>query len=126
MVKWTAAGFTAAAILLSIAARSHVPNPMPIHWNASGQPDGYASRVVSLSLLPVLMGIMTLLLHVPTKIVTDDGKPRRSVDVIMVVDDGRSRQNVDAVMVACTGIMLAVHVLIVLTSLEGGQAISTA
>jgi uncharacterized membrane protein len=81
---------------------------MPIHWNAFGQPDSYAARWVSLSLLPLLMGITTVLLHIPTK---------------TVVDDGKSRNNVDAVMLVVAGMMLGVHLLVIVTSV---QAISTA
>lgn len=50
----------------SALAWSHVEAPVPIHWNASGEVDGYGGRFESLLLLPlIVLGLYGLLLVLP-------------------------------------------------------------
>ncbi len=54
------------AFLATAVLYPRLPDPMPIHWNAAGQPDGYASRLVGASLMPVTsLGLYLLLLILP-------------------------------------------------------------
>ncbi|MBB3111358.1 putative membrane protein [Paenibacillus phyllosphaerae] len=48
----------AAAIILSLAFYSSMPDQMAIHWNAHGEPDRYASKGIALFLPPVIMGAL--------------------------------------------------------------------
>lgn len=50
----------------SSAAWSRVETPIPIHWNASGEVDGYGGRFEGLLLIPLIaLGIYGLLLVLP-------------------------------------------------------------
>ena len=46
--------FASVALALSIFFWSQVPDPMPIHWNGSGEADGFASRTFGLLFCPAL------------------------------------------------------------------------
>ncbi|PWH12458.1 MAG: hypothetical protein DDG60_13125 [Anaerolineae bacterium] len=48
----------AAGLLLS----SQLPDPMPSHWNAAGEIDGYTSKALGIWLLPLMTAGLTLLL----------------------------------------------------------------
>lgn len=53
---------TLAGLLLS----SQLPDPMPSHWNAAGEVDGYTSKFLGIWLLPLMtLGITLLLAAVP-------------------------------------------------------------
>jgi len=43
-----------AGVAISAATWSQIPDPMPIHWGASGEPNGWAPRVVGLLMLPLI------------------------------------------------------------------------
>ncbi len=54
------------AFILSVVFYSQLPDPMPIHWNSTGQVDDYAPRFIGAFLLPIIMiGTYILLLVVP-------------------------------------------------------------
>jgi len=40
--------------LLSLVVWSAVPNPMPIHWDAAGQANGFVPRSIGLTMIPVM------------------------------------------------------------------------
>lgn len=66
MRKWLPAVLILATLAFSIAAYTRLPERMAIHWNASGEPDGYGSRVFGAFVLPaVLVGLWGLLLALP-------------------------------------------------------------
>lgn len=66
MRKWLPAALILATVLFSIAVYGRLPDPMVIHWNAAGEPDGYGSRAVGTFLLPaVILGLWALLLVLP-------------------------------------------------------------
>lgn len=100
----------AAAILASAASWARLPEPMVIHWDAAGRADGFASRALSLSLLPALMSLLALVLRLPPA----------------GLEQGKPRDGVDRAMVLVAALMLAVHLLIIVTSLEAGQTIPSA
>ena len=49
-----------AAGALSWAVWPGMPEMMPIHWGADGMPDGFAPKVIGLSLMPVMALVMSL------------------------------------------------------------------
>jgi uncharacterized membrane protein len=50
----------AMGLVMSLAFWSRVPNPMPIHWDASGHANGFAPRWLGLSLLPALSAVLAV------------------------------------------------------------------
>jgi len=107
-LTWATAGLAAAASAVSYAVWTGVPDPMPIHWSASGRADGYASRSLTLMILPALMALIAALIQVPSKV---DANYRRGLDVLMIV---------------VAALLFAVHLLVVLTALEAGHKIPMA
>ena len=66
MRKWIPLVFIAAMLVFSAAVYSRLPDPMVIHWNAAGEPDGYGSRLFGTFLLPaVILFVWGLLLVIP-------------------------------------------------------------
>ncbi|HEX3722855.1 MAG TPA: DUF1648 domain-containing protein, partial [Nitrolancea sp.] len=56
----------AAMFIAAIAIWPTVPSRIPVHWNASGNVDGYGGKVEGLLLLPAIaLGIYLLLLFIP-------------------------------------------------------------
>jgi uncharacterized membrane protein len=55
MRRWLPASFIAGAWLFSIAVYSRLPDRVPVHWDISGEPNRYGSRIEGAFLLPVLM-----------------------------------------------------------------------
>ncbi|MGB0388465.1 MAG: SdpI family protein [Ardenticatenaceae bacterium] len=51
---------------VSILFYPQLPDTIPTHWNAAGQPDSYSPRLVGAFLMPVIMlGVYLLLLFLP-------------------------------------------------------------
>jgi uncharacterized membrane protein len=66
MRKWLPAVLLLATLVFSVAVYNSLPERMVIHWGASGEPDGYGSRLFGAFLLPVVMlGLWGLLLALP-------------------------------------------------------------
>lgn len=59
---WICAALLGAAFALSLAVWPHLPPTVPIHWNAQGVADGYASRTFALLFSPILGTVITGLL----------------------------------------------------------------
>jgi len=55
MRRWLPASFIAGAWVFSIAVYSRLPDRVPVHWDISGEPNRYGSRIEGAFLLPVLM-----------------------------------------------------------------------
>lgn len=54
---------SALGLAASAASWSSVPVSMPVHWNAAGQPNGFAPRALGLLLMPVFAAGVSGLLH---------------------------------------------------------------
>lgn len=63
-LDWLALSAIALALLGSALLYPRLPEPMPIHWNAAGQPDDYGSRFVGAFLLPLVAAGIYLLFEV--------------------------------------------------------------
>lgn len=64
--RWMPPVLILATIAFSVAVYSRLPEQMVIHWNASGEPNGYGSRTFGAFFLPaVILGMWGLLLAVP-------------------------------------------------------------
>jgi uncharacterized membrane protein len=60
--RWIGLGMIAIATVFGIAVMNELPERVPIHWNISGQIDGYADRAVAVWLTPVVLAGLWLLL----------------------------------------------------------------
>lgn len=59
-------GIVAAMFIAAAALWSTIPSRVPVHWNASGQVNGYGGKFEGLLLLPIMsLGIYLLLLFIP-------------------------------------------------------------
>ncbi len=54
MRRWYPALLVAAAFVFSLFAYRHLPDPMVVHWDLHGTPNGYGSRLVGAFLMPVM------------------------------------------------------------------------
>jgi immunity protein, SdpI family len=63
MRRWLPASLIAGAWLFSIAVYSRLPDRVPVHWDLSGEPNRYGSRIEGAFLLPVLMIAMYLVMQ---------------------------------------------------------------
>ncbi|HEY9429035.1 MAG TPA: DUF1648 domain-containing protein [Gemmatimonadaceae bacterium] len=68
MRKWYPAVLTALALVISIIAYGHLPDPMPTHWNIHGEVDGYGPRFVGAFLNPLIMVAIAFMIPVLPKI----------------------------------------------------------
>lgn len=100
--------FAAFALAVSLVFWSQVPDPMPIHWNASGHPDGYASRTFGLLLCPALaLGVPAL------------------VCLIAMADPrARKHQAWTTLLIGISGYIVVVHGLIIRAAIAPDQKLS--
>jgi uncharacterized membrane protein len=63
MRKWLPASFIAGAWLFSIAVYSRLPDRVAVHWDMSGEPNRYGSRVEGAFLMPALMIALYLIMQ---------------------------------------------------------------
>jgi uncharacterized membrane protein len=52
---------TLAACIYSATMAGRLPDIVPTHWNAAGQPNDYGSKWTTLLLMPMIMAVMTIL-----------------------------------------------------------------
>lgn len=99
-------GFVAIAILFVVTAYlySSLPNPMPSHWNAAGEVDGYMNKPWGAYLLP-LCALGTWLLFLVVALISPQGF---RLDKFMPV--------VGILQLATTGFMIGVSVLVLLSA----------
>lgn len=64
--EWFLLLLLAATLVAAIVIYPHMPEQVPIHWNARGEVDGYGSRLFGTFFLPVLnLGMYALFLFLP-------------------------------------------------------------
>jgi uncharacterized membrane protein len=62
----TIVGMIGVAFLVALFLYPQMPDPMPSHWNAAGEVDGYMSKAWGLFLMPLLaVGVFLLFLAIP-------------------------------------------------------------
>ncbi|HKR66094.1 MAG TPA: SdpI family protein [Thermoanaerobaculia bacterium] len=67
-MKWISPAIVAAALLLSIGFYNRLPDEVPIHWNAAGEVNGYASRATGAFLMPGILLLLAVLFPVLPRI----------------------------------------------------------
>ena len=64
--RWTGLILMLVTLVVGFAVYSKLPDQVPTHWNASGEADGYSSRLFGVVMLPLLgIGIWALLQFLP-------------------------------------------------------------
>lgn len=53
-------------MILGVILWNKLPDPMPIHWNAMGEVDGWASKAVAVFGMPAILAALNLVCHVAT------------------------------------------------------------
>ena len=63
---FTIVGLIGLAFLVALFLYPQMPDPMPSHWNAAGEVDGYMAKSWGLFLMPLLaLGVFVLFLAIP-------------------------------------------------------------
>jgi uncharacterized membrane protein len=97
-------------VLVSAVVWNVVPSPMPVHWNASGQADGFASRGFGLLVMPLSTLGLTLLVQVVARRQQLGSGTRSALGIIMGT---------------FASFMLGVHLLMIHAALSTGMHLST-
>jgi uncharacterized membrane protein len=63
MRKWIPAALILAAVAASIIAYPQLPERMPTHWSASGDVNGWSSRLWGAWLVPLIMAVVWLVMR---------------------------------------------------------------
>ena len=66
--RWFGIVIAAFAAGVSVWACPHLPPAMATHWSLSGTPDRFSSRLMAVSIMPVLLVFMTVLFNVLPKV----------------------------------------------------------
>jgi uncharacterized membrane protein len=64
MRKWYPAVLVVTASVMSLAAYSHLPDRVPIHWDWDWEPNGWAGRPYGAFLIPLVMLALTIMFRV--------------------------------------------------------------
>lgn len=94
-----------AAVLMGIVSYPYLPEEVPIHWNASGEPDNYASKAFALFFMPAVMLFVYLL-----------------ISIVQIIDPRRKNiqkfgKNVDIINYIIMFVLLIVHGMTILYGL---------
>ena len=60
-----------------------LPDPMPIHWNAMGEVDGWASKAVAVFGMPAILAALNLVCHIATG--SDKKNKNQSKKVVSII-----------------------------------------
>lgn len=104
MRKWIPLLLVVAAVVVSIFYYPKLPEEMVTHWDASGSPNGYSSRLFGAWLLPLLMSVVWLILRAVPHI-----DPRRA-------NYEKFSGMYDALVILILGFMLAMHVVVLMAA----------
>ena len=99
--------FLAAA--LSVLAWPQLPDPAPLHFDASGQADGFGSPWVVAALVPVLQLLLPLLILGITRL-----DPRKE-------NVAASAGGIDLILMALGAYLLLVHMMLLQAAVTGGH-----
>ena len=92
------------AVTLSLIFFPSLPDPMPTHWNASGEIDGWSPKLLGAFLMPLIMaGIVALFAALP----------RISPRGFAVDDESRGFR---AIEISTVAFMLCIHIVVLLVS----------
>ena len=106
---WTGLVLGLVALAISWLSWSHLPEPMVIHWDARGQPNGWGPRVLGAFLLPALIVLFGLLFALLRRISPQGFRLEGFEDTVALVA------------IALQGFLLVVHVITLRAARTGGS-----
>ena len=106
---WTGLVLGLVALAISWLSWSHLPEPMVIHWDARGQPNGWGPRVLGAYLLPALIVLFGLLFALLRRISPQGFRLEGFEDTVALVA------------IALQGFLLVVHVITLRAARTGGS-----
>jgi uncharacterized membrane protein len=111
--KWIPLVLIVIAVLVSIFAYPHLPDRVPTHWNASGEVNGWSSRLWGAWMLPLIMALIWLILRAVPHI-----DPRKA-------NYAKFQGMYDWLVILVIAFMLAIHVVIILAATGSPIAMHT-
>jgi uncharacterized membrane protein len=102
--KWIPLVLIVIAVFVSIFAYPHLPDRVPTHWNASGEVNGWSSRLWGAWMLPLTMALVWLILRAVPHI-----DPRKA-------NYAKFQGMYDWLVILVIAFMLAIHVVIILAA----------
>jgi uncharacterized membrane protein len=102
--KWIPLVLIVIAVFVSIFAYPHLPDRVPTHWNASGEVNGWSSRLWGAWMLPLIMALIWLILRAVPHI-----DPRKA-------NYAKFQGMYDWLVILVIAFMLAIHVVIILAA----------
>ena len=70
-------------VLAGVILWNKLPDPMPIHWNAMGEVDGWASKAVAVFGIPAILAALNLVCHIATG--SDKKNKNQSKKVVSII-----------------------------------------
>ena len=70
-------------MLVGVILWNKLPDPMPIHWNAMGEVDGWASKAVAVFGMPAILAALNLVCHIATG--SDKKNKNQSKKVVSII-----------------------------------------
>ena len=114
MRKWLPAALIAGACVFSAIVYPRLPARVPVHWNAQGEIDGWASRLVAGLALPTMMAVVWALMRwIPSL------DPNRT-------NDPRFRGAYNVAVTTTLALLAALHVAVLGTALGWPVRVDTA
>jgi uncharacterized membrane protein len=111
--KWIPLVLIVIAVLVSIFAYPNLPDRVPTHWNASGEVNGWSSRLWGAWMLPLIMALVWLILRAVPHI-----DPRKA-------NYAKFQGMYDWLVILVIAFMLAIHVVIILAATGSPIAMHT-
>lgn len=103
---WISLLLVIAAIVVSVVAYPHLPATIPMHWDISGHPNGFGSRLTGAILLPAIMLAVWLVL-----IVVPHGDRALFIRYENRTSEEPTRLPVyDVIITICLALLLAIHI----------------
>ena len=74
---------TLVPMLVGVILWNKLPDPMPIHWNAMGEVDGWASKAFAVFGMPAILAALNLVCHIATG--SDKKNKNQSKKVVSII-----------------------------------------
>ncbi len=104
MRKWIPLVLIVAAVIVSIFYYPRLPETMATHWNASGEANGFSSRLWGAWLLPLVMALLWLILRAIPHI-----DPRKA-------NYAKFAGMYDALVILILAFMLLIHIVVLMAA----------
>src|SRR5918994_754434 len=104
MRKWIPLLLTVAAVIVTIVAYPQLPDRMPTHWSATGEANGWSSRLWGAWLMPLMMALVWFIMRALPHI-----DPRRA-------NYAKFSGMYDALIILVLTFMLGMHVVVLMAA----------